>query len=83
MSKVGIAECLIGDNVANAFEQSREVNPNTGEYKLFAKTRWTEPGDWVEHFPDETFAELLACGAIRLPTDQELTLRELSKGGLR
>ena len=76
-----IAECTIHDNIANLFESSGEIHPITGEYKLKAKTRTTNPGDFAE-FPDDTAAELLACGAARLPTPHESALRELSERGV-
>ena len=68
------AECSIMDNIARVFETSSEIHPITGEYKMKAKTRTTNPGEFAE-FPDDVAQELLAAGAARLPTSQELTLR--------
>ena len=69
----------VHDNIGGNFEMLDEVDPRTGQFKIRALPRVTNPGDWAL-FPDDMARELLASGVVRIPTEDEIALRRLAGG---
>lgn len=77
MTVIVIANACIQDNIAGNFALSNEIDEKTGEYKVLAVARVTNPGEWAS-FPEDVARELIAADAAREPTEEEWQLRRLS-----